>query len=271
MSPSNSKPSSPVTINSPSVTSSEVNPPMPATPPSPSSPRAVHFPTTGSEVTGSSRTPTVQEAWSFHHFENHARTCHHCYLPYDGYKVGHRLCIEGCNLASDTLRHVYRHDGHVYSTARAKHPIRVEIDKGYRQVRQVLKLVEKHGMSVITPSAPSSPKDHGKRDKKHKDKHHRHGRNDSGTSGYIWYSPMTGTTYAAYDPQTGYQTVDYKPSSPTSASHGDRHGRSPTRPVAYPPRDPSTAATVGSRDGYYIQDFVPASSSSKKHGKSRRH
>ena len=115
----------------------------PSTPPSP---KQVRFAPRSSEVvTGSSRPLTPTEAWSFYHFETHARGCPECYDPYKVMLAGNRLCSTGHALAQDVLIHVFSQEGQVYSTKKDDHKlVRVEIQPGYNHTRNLLTSIERH-------------------------------------------------------------------------------------------------------------------------------
>ncbi|KAI7238974.1 hypothetical protein KC330_g2203 [Hortaea werneckii] len=111
-------------------------------PSSPGSPKAVRF---APAFKAEPRAPTVTEAWSFYHFECHARQCRYCYNPWDVHRQGRQLCTLGHSLAQDVAEHVYHQDGVTYSCKKDNHKlVKLEMPADYTQVAQLLSSMDRH-------------------------------------------------------------------------------------------------------------------------------
>ena len=97
-------------------------------------------------VSGVSRPVDADESWATYEFEAHARRCAYCYDPYHVYKARDQLCAVGHHLAQAVARLLYIKDGIAYSTHTDDiyhRLVRVELPKGYHEVRGLLEAVER--------------------------------------------------------------------------------------------------------------------------------
>lgn len=228
---------------------------------SPTTPRVsfVRFPSDGSPVTGESRSPSRFEAASFEHFTSHADHCPACKNCYDNYPYGGRLCSIGRDLAQEMLRYVYPEHDSVY-VKNTSILTRLELDdRRHRQVRQVMRLVERHGSAALESVAQSV----------------RPPRPDSGVymdtlpAEFPIYTPgqplmydYRGApyVYSPVAPVAPVPPVVYTPSPPPIYIPDRRRPRSPTTSPSEE-RSSSVRATVGSR---YTDVPVPGRRGSRR-------
>lgn len=78
-------------------------------------------------------------------FEYHARKCHLCNDPYEVHRKHQRLCDAGHVYAQEVARYIYAAaNGDIYSTKEEDTvPVRVEIPGAFKQVKGLLKAIER--------------------------------------------------------------------------------------------------------------------------------
>ncbi|KAI7254376.1 hypothetical protein KC335_g14477, partial [Hortaea werneckii] len=119
-----------------------ISPKCTHSPSSPGSPKAVRF---APAFKAEPRAPTATEAWSFYHFECHARQCRYCYNPLGVHQQGRQLCTLGHSLAQDVAEHVYHQDGVTYACKKDNHKlVKLEMPADYTQVAQLLSSMDRH-------------------------------------------------------------------------------------------------------------------------------
>ena len=96
-------------------------------------------------VTSVSRELSNYELWPLYHFERHARSCSACQDAYEVHRSGSHLCQAGHALAQDVAGLIYsRGDGtKVYAAGDSDQLVRIEIPRGYGNVRSLLRAMER--------------------------------------------------------------------------------------------------------------------------------
>lgn len=86
-------------------------------------------------------------------FEAHARSCTLCNDPYDVHRKHQRLCDRGHVYAQEVARYIYAAaNGDVYSSKEEDTvPVRVEIPASFKQVKGLLKAIERSQRRSRTP------------------------------------------------------------------------------------------------------------------------
>ncbi|KAH7119601.1 hypothetical protein B0J11DRAFT_64349 [Dendryphion nanum] len=86
-------------------------------------------------------------------FERHARSCDYCHDPYEVHRKHQRLCDRGHVYAQELARYIYAAaNGDAYSTREEDSvPVRVEIPAAFKQVKSLLKAVERSQRRSRTP------------------------------------------------------------------------------------------------------------------------
>ncbi|PNS15032.1 hypothetical protein CAC42_2261 [Sphaceloma murrayae] len=218
---------------------------MPPSPPSSISPREVHFAGAPTTINTGRRIMNDHERASVDHFETHARTCHKCQNAYERFKKGKHMCTMGRQYANDTVYHLFRYHGEIFSVRSYREGrgyVCVDMPANYHHIDAALKLVEKHGAKALFGGDIASTRK--EKDKK-KDKHHRHDSHGSATS----YTSRDDAYAAAntFYPAAQHSNHTVSPPSSRTSSTDSRRPRSSELNREYQLRSDSLAATIGSR------------------------